>query len=413
MTGRFNKVQLLVGVSATAIALSISTYSAAETGMPLGSGTLNTEVTVGWHNQDNHFAAEVQEKDDSAVVFAPSFNWTSDWASGNELSLSAETEITMQNKFDQDDTSHYSLGADGKVNLSNSANVTYGAAFESSTESRGSIEDNGSFEPVEYETTSADIAYNRVGGMFEFSVGAEISEKDYEDGAFIDPNTLLRTRVNNDDRDATVVTIFGEASYQVANRLFAYVGVSYNDRNFDELEDVSNIDRDSDGYTVNGGMEILLTDISSVSFGLNYHDQNFDDNALNDVNGLGGEATFIWLPTELTTVAVSIAHQYNDTSQTAVSGSLTQSGALTINHQLTDTLSVSVDGSISRADFEGVDTNNIEREDDTYTAGIAVDYLLNENVSFGAAADYVDRESNVPFDSYDRTKYGASITVRL
>lgn len=417
MTGRINKVHLLVGVSATAIALSVASAASAQDGIKMGAGTLNADVAVGYKYSDNVFAVENGTDADQALSFSPSVSWTSDNASGNNFKIGADAHFRRQDDLDQDDVNEYGATLDGNLNLNNGTELTYSAGYREAEEDRGTAVDFGSLEPVEFDETSGSLGLSKSGGRFEIETGVGIVVSDYEDGVREDPNNLgTFLIVNNDDRDNSVITIHGNISYNVANRSSVYVHAAYNDRDFDDREDITNLNRDSDGYSVGAGLSILLSDVSTVSFGGHYHDQNFDDSGFRDVDGFGGEATFVWLPTEQTTVSASINHEYADTSLQQISGSLTQSVALTVVHSLTDRVTLSTDMSASRAEYEGQGASakaNGDREDETMSAGIAVDFQANDNITMGASADFIDRDSNVGGDDYDRTTLKAHVTWRL
>ncbi len=417
MTGRINKVQLLVGVSATAIALSMASAATAEDGISMGSGTLNAEVAVGYKYSDNQFAVENNEDSDQALFFSPSVSWTSDNASGNNVTLGADANFRRQDDLDQDDVNEYGVTLDGNLNLNSSTVLTYSAGYREAEEDRGTAVDFGSLEPVEYDVTNGALKLTKTGGVFGLETGVTIAVTDYEDGVRQNPNPPPAfLAVNNDDRDNTVTTVHGKISYSVAQRSSVYVRAAYNDRDFDDLEDLSGFNRDSDGYSVGAGLSVTLSDVSTVSIGGHYHDQSFDDSNFRDVDGFGGEATFVWLPSELTTVSASIAHEYADTSLQQISGSLTQSAALTVVHSLTNQLTVTGDFSASRAEYEGAGVSvkaNGDREDDTLAAGLAIDFKANDNMTLGASADFLDRDSNVDGDDYDRTTLKAHVTWRL
>jgi len=420
MTGRKKELQLLVGTSAMAIAMALSASAMADTGAKMGSGTLNAEVTGSVSRSTNVFAAERGEQDDTFYRVTPSVSWNSDWASGNEFGLSAEAIFTDFDSFGRDDADEYNLGLTGLVNVNNATSVSYNAGYASIVEDRGNAVDFGSLEPVEVEVLTGGIALNRTGGRFEIEVGANITDKDYEDGVRTNPASGVgvpaRLVVNNDDRDATITEVHGRVDYAVRNRSAVYVEGAYNWREFDQREDNTGLSRDSDGYTVGAGVTVQLSDVSQISLGANYHDQSFDDAGFRDVDGFGGVATFVWLPSDLTTVTASVTHQYEDTSLGGISGSLTQGGALQISHQLLSNMNVTLDFTASTSEYEGrgaVALATEDREDDTYTAGINVGYDLSDHVSLGANADYVERDSNVAGDDYERTRYGASLTVRM
>ncbi len=415
MAGQNSKIQLLTGVSVAAVTMSLAFGASAESGLSYALGTLNASMSVGYEYNTNQFAEELNEDDDFAIVLAPKISWTSDWASGNNITLTAESELARLDSNTSDDTDDYAFGGSGIFNINDHTELNYGANYQQATESRGSAVDFGTLEPVEYNETRGFADINQSGGIFELSFGGSVTETDYEDGKRIDPNTLLVVDVNNDDRDRLVSEVHGKISYAIAKLSALYVSASFNVRDFDDLEDLTGIDRDSDGYSVGGGIMRQLSDISTVSVGIHYHKQDYDDSRLSDTDGVGAEATFVWLPSELTTVAASVGHQYDDTSLAQVSGALTQSAAISVDHLLTDKLTATLDTSFSRSDYEGVGVgaNAVEREDDTFTAGLTFNYHLSDHVGMTAGASYIDRDSNVQGDDFENTKLSIRATISL
>jgi len=81
---------------------------------------------------------------------------------------------------------------------------------------------------------------------------------------------------------------------------------------------------------------------------------------------------------------------------------------LGVAHELQRNIILTADASYLDVEFEG-----ITRSDETISAGVGVQYLLNRNAEIALGYDYVSRDSTATGQDYDKSVVGLQLILKL
>ncbi len=240
-------------------------------------------------------------------------------------------------------------------------------------------------EPTEYDLYGGTIGGFQRLGRFLFNLDGAFSRFDYDDVV-----TSTGVIVNNDDRDRIEVDASLRVGYEIVPAYQAFVIATVNARDYEDGVDDSGFDRDSDGYDISAGMVIDLSGITFADLFAGYREQSFEDPQLGDEQGLSFGGTLTWNVTKLTTIKGFVTRSIGETTIANASDSFNTSFRASVDHELLRNLLLHGDAGASRSDFNGVD-----RADDTITAAVGAQYLVNRYFYLSVDYSYTDKNSNV------------------
>lgn len=380
-------------------------------GVRQGAFMIWPKVTVAGEYNDNIFATEDDKVADGIFHTTPEINVTSNW-SRHSLAAHAQATFNQYAQNSNQNTTDYSLGADGQLDVLRSFALFGGADFSRFTEPRTAAGSEGQPFPVRYEQTSAYIAGAKTFNRLKLSARGDWKEFNYL-------NTTGNFPQNDRDRDTWLAT--ARADYAVSPDTALFVEVSGNWRNYRlSTSPIENgvliypnfVNRDSDGVTALVGANFDLAALVRGEIGLGYMKQNFDDSTLDDYSGFGARGQVEWFPTQLTTVTLTGSRSVEDSSLAGSSTYISNNLALKVDYELLRNVILSANGSWGKDDYRGIDRN-----DKRYGAGISASYLMNRNVGLSLAYNYYKKDSegtdaSVAFANSTVNRVGVTLTVQ-
>lgn len=367
-------------------------------GVNLGGFTLYPSLTARVGHDDNVYAQPANEVSDTYYSLSPSLTLSSNW-SRHELSLNLQNTNTWYSENSSEDTSDWTFGADGRIDVSYATSIHARAMYGMLTESRGDSSAVGNAaEPTEYDRFDGYVElrhrFNRLG----VAVGGGLTTFDYDDVSAIGGGTI-----DNDARDRDVLLGQAEVNYAISPDTRVFLRGTYNDRQYDQQPPAVAVNRDSSGYEIAGGLQFDVTRLISGEISGGYLEQEYD--ALPDVDGLSYGASLNWELTRLTTVTISADRAVEETNQAGASGYLSSTVGAGVVHELTRSISLNANASFSNNDYEGS-----AREEDVWTAGVGAEYDLNRYLSASVGYGFDTRESSLANADYDRNKIWFGLT---
>lgn len=359
---------------------------------------------------DNIFATSADQTSDTIFHIAPEIDLTSNW-SRHELDAYVRSTINHYDSHSSENTTDYSVGATGRLDVLRTAQINAGADFSRLTEPRSSSPSQaqgGSLaHPTQYELASAYISGAREFNRLRLS------------GRFDARNFTYTNRSGNPqqhDRDRLVTVYTGRADYAVSPDTAIFVQVAGNNRDY-RLSATPGVlatypgfeNRNSKGVEALAGANFEVSALARGEIGIGYVRQSFDNSAFKDISGFGARAQVEWFPTQLTTVTFTGSRTIEDAGIIGASGYLSTNVGAQVDHELLRNVILSGNASYGNDDYKGID-----RQDKRYGVGVSGTYLLNRSVGVTVGYNYFKQNSRGLRGSgdFDVNKVGATLTLQ-
>ncbi|WP_340645150.1 outer membrane beta-barrel protein [Phenylobacterium sp.] len=374
-------------------------------GVPMGAFTAYPKVAVGPEYNDNIYGASTNEVDDVVWRVQPEVVVVSDW-SRHSLQGYARSVINRYNDFDSENTSDYTVGANGRLDITRRASISAGAEYASLSEARTSSSSPVlAANPIEFDKTTGFVVAGREFNRLKVSARVDYSKFDYQDG-----RTTTGFNVEQDDRDRTNTSLTARADYAVSPATAIFLEVAGNKRDYRLAKPAVVLIRDSDGVQALAGANFELGAVMRGEVGVGYLRQSYDDPAFKDITGMGARAQVEWFPTDMTTVSVNGSRSVEDSGILGSSGYLSSNFGGQIDHELMRNVLVSGQLSYGKDEYEGVDRN-----DKRLNAGVSATYLMNRHVGLTVGYSYFDQKSDglAAGGDFKVNKVGANVTLQF
>lgn len=378
-------------------------------GIRAGGFIIYPSVTGSVEFTDNLFRQPTNEEDDTVFAVTPEVLVESQW-SRHALNFQAALTTNAHSNNDSDDVTDYSVGADGRIDVTRDTFLTANAGYRVYHEDRGSPDlPSAAAEPSEVEEFTAGASLTHRFNRLTLRPGVIYTDSDYDDVGLLPP---LGGQLNNDDRDRDEVVASLRASYEVSPAFQVFGEGRYRDTSYDNFDDNLGgggvAKRDSDGYDALVGTSFDLGAVARGEVAVGYTEQDYDSALIPEIDGFIYEAGVQWFVTDLTTVNIGGARNVEETTINNAAGYLATSVSLGVDHELRRNILVGADGFYSNSEYEG-----INRDDDVYGIGVDGTYLLNRNFSVSLEYDFETRESNAVASDYDVNSVLLSLRAAL
>ncbi|WOF75115.1 outer membrane beta-barrel protein [Parvibaculaceae bacterium PLY_AMNH_Bact1] len=372
-------------------------------GVRVGSFVLRPSLTVSETYDSNVFASDTDEVSDFVTEINPNVVFESDWAN-HSLRFEADLEQSLHASEDSEDSTDWSVGVSGRVDVLNDTQLRAGVLYGSLTEDRGEPEDIGAAaEPTDYSLFEVSTGVTQRFNRLSFDVGAEYSELDFDDTPLIGGGFD-----ENDDRDRSVLEIAVEVGYELVADTIVFLRGTYNERDYELDIPAVAVNRDSDGYEVVAGASFELGSLATGEVFAGYQEQSFDNPSFSSVSGIAYGASVDWYVTPLTTLRFSADTAIEDTTSGGASAFESQTVGVGVDHEFLRNLVASLDVEYTEEDFA-----SSARKDEIYEVEVGIDYLIDQVFSVGVFAGYEERDSSIAGDSFSREVVGVRLRSAL
>jgi hypothetical protein len=357
-------------------------------GIGLGGFLLFPQLDLGVELNDNIYAAEINETDDTILHAGASARLASQW-SRHSLNFFGGVQSRTFTDNDDDNATDWRLGADGRIDIQREAHIRGGAAFGQTTESR--FAGNGPAqlaEPIQYDFQEADaeLIYNV--NRIRLAAGVRYGEYDYEDGRLFSGAAF-----EQDDRDNEVFDIRGRVDYALSPDTAIFGEVTHRTRDYDQDSGTANgatvLDRDSEGLRYIVGANFDITSVVRGEVGVGYSDTEYDSPALPNVDGLAAEAQIEWFVTQLTTLGFKAGRETTDAGISGAGGIERTTYGVRADHEIRRDIVLTGGYELNQDDYQ-----SFARDDDRSRFDVGVDWYANRALKFGASYERYDQESD-------------------
>lgn len=373
-------------------------------GLRAGTLLLYPKVTATAEYNDNIYATEGLEEDDVIWRVTPEVSLSSDW-NRHAIGAYARTTLSRYSDAKDENTTDYSVGANGRMDVLRFTNLRGNIDYSKLTEPRTSPDSPGlAAEPVRYKLGVFGLVGQHTVNRLRFTARYDARRYDYQS-----VDRVGGGRVDQSYRDRVIQTYGGRIDYAVSPASAVFVEVTGNDRNYDYNGSATDLGRDSDGYQVLAGTNFELSALLRGELAVGYLEQKFDDARLDKIDGFGVRAELEWFPTQLTTVTFSGSRSVEDSATPGSGGYLANNVGVVVDHELLRNVILT-----ARASYGEDEYDVVGRRDERQAAGLSATYLLNRGlgVTGGWSFDRRDVVKGVGV-GYKQHKVFATLTAQF
>jgi hypothetical protein len=377
-------------------------------GVRLGDFTLFPSVGLGLLHNDNVFADDDIEKDDSAFVLSPELALESRSAR-HRAQIGVNADVARYSDFDSEDYDDRRIWAIGAMELGR-GELQGEARFSRLHEARTSPDDPGCM------TTGGSIVCSGLTKFDRSRIGAAYTWRpsrlllrgklNYTELDF-DDTPDLPTPINNDDRDRSRSELSLRAGYALSPDYVVYAETLFDSVDYDQKRDQDGYERSSTGAEARLGMMLDFTGRTMGEFYIGYLGRDYEDNRFDDVDGLSLGASVDWNFTGLTTFHLAADRTVTSTTVEGSSSIYESRLSLGVDHELRRYLVLNAEVGLGKDDFE-----DINRDDDLWELRLGGKYLMNRYLKILFGYQYQDRDTS-PSDSGGRVYKINELFVRL
>lgn len=351
-------------------------------GLRAGAFMIFPKVSVDAERNDNIYARDTGEQDDTIFRVRPELNVNSNW-SRHSLSAYARGTLNRYQDFSTEDTDDFAVGGNGRIDIVRGSNITANVGFSHNTEPRTSPNSPGvAAKPVRYDLTEAQIRAQHEFNRLRLSGWLGSQRFDYES-----PPRIGGGRVEQAYREREVRTYAARADYAISPDAAFFVEVEGNKRDY-RHNIAGDVRRDSDGVQALTGANFEIGAVTRGEIGVGYLKQNFDDARLKDISGFGARAKVEWFPTELTTITLNAGRTVTDSATPGEGAYIANDFGFVVDHELLRNVILSGYAKLGRDKYDA-----INRKDERTGAGFSATYMLNRSLSLKGSYDYSKQET--------------------
>ena len=388
-----------------------------------GGGYFHPYVTTAGAYDDNVYRTSSDETSDYAMVLSPGIWLAYPGTKENALNFATSTltpgglgviqdrgesfqrmqgflhygaDITRYQDTDDNDTDDQRLDGLFQFNLKSGLSFEVMDIYQDDHDSRG--------EGVsgELDTYKSNLA----GGRVTYDMGTRFRLRgeyghysvDYDAGE-------NRQRDRDDDKYAAYLY------YKLTGKSTIFTEYDFVDINYDAQADL-----DAQEHYFWGGFRWRHSEKTMGEIKAGYLSKDYA------AEGAGTNGDFVvsgWLDYELTgksrikLLASRLAEEPDNYGSQSV---LTNEGSVIFIHNLTTKLSISAEGGYGKSSYDGVYSykgESGERDDDEYTAGLSLDYRIQDWLGVGAQYEYFNRDSSFAGLSYTDNRIILSLLLTM
>lgn len=372
-------------------------------GVRAGSFKILPKVGLSFESDDNIYARDTREEDDTITTVSPNVVFESDW-NRNAVELDIGADVGMYGDNDDEDFEDYHAIFRGRYDVQEKTFIFANLSYENLHEERGAPNANGnSSEPTEYDVLTAGLGFTRQLRRISLTVDGSIRELDFDD-----VNAIGGGIIDNDFRDRSEVNGNVRVGYEFKPNYEAFVKLGYNTRSYDQAVSSG---RDSDGYDVSVGTAVDISGKTRGEVYVGYMEQSYDNsNVFKDIDGVKYGGDLLWNASALTSLRASISRSIEETVLGNASGYILTGYKVSVEHELRRNILLGANIGLTNQEYDG---GTLNRDDDILQGGLEGKYLINNRFSVGASYEYTDRDSNIIGADYKKNVFMLTLNAQL
>ncbi len=341
-------------------------------GLRLGAITVfpTLETSAGYDSNPSRAVSGQPRKGSPVARVEGGFTARSDWAI-HEINADVRAAYSRYTSLPSSDRPEGSARLGGRFDIGRDTAIDaeLRGRLDSQTPGSANLTSAAQGRPLTYQyggSLGATQRFNRLA----LSLRGSIDRSTFEDAS--DSNGQ---RLSQQDRNYTQYGLRLRAGYEVSPGIIPFAEALVDTRQYDLRLDSQGFQRNSNGLQGRVGSSFEITRTLSGEVLAGYGLRRFEDQRLRDLRGPVVEAALNWSVSPLTTVRLRGTTEFEETTLTGSSGSITRRLSAELSHAFLRNLVFTAGASFARADYNGV-----TRKDDTVRATLGVDYNLTRNL---------------------------------
>jgi hypothetical protein len=327
---------------------------------------------------DNIARAAGSRKAGSVVEIEPALSIRSNW-SRHALGVDLRGRHTAYDGNFEQLEGFLDADVSGRLDIYSRTSLTLRAGY-------GLTEDGGAVDHSVSAGTELAHRFNRL---------AVSLRGGYERFDFDEDRTGVSSTVDTNVSDYSERNAGLRVSYDVSPLTSLFAEADVNRRDHRQPMDINGFLRGSEGYSAVVGLRMSNGSKLSGELSAGYRLQKPDDPALVDVEGVSIDAGLEWQASALTRLSLDARTRLGETTLAGSAGYVSRSAGFEIDHRMGRNIVLNAGLTYTRNEFAGTDL--IEQ---TYDAGVGLDYLLNRYMTLSADADHLRFASTNPGEDY-------------
>jgi len=374
-------------------------------GVRAGSWMFYPSLTAGGFYDSNVFSSNIMKRADMALRVHPAMFARTLW-DRHEVTLQADVWSDFYRNNPGLDQTNASIRQRGRIDVRHDIAILTNFIAASLNEGVGTLSSPAAaVKPTPYTLVSGDVTYWQQFNRLVASFGSRIDSYDY--GSTVAQNGAV---IDQSNRDGQIYVGHGRLDYALSGATFrpklgVFTALDVNKR---DIRGVPAQPLHSDGYRVLSGVNVEFTHLITGEFGIGYARQRFDAASIGTNEGLEYRAFITWSPTRLIDVKFKAEQIVTQASETDATGIRADALALGLDYEFRRNVILSVWGTYENDKFL-----NQQRRDNVYATFGEIKYLFNRFSSMAFRHKYIQRESNIPFFSYDKHEVGIYVTTQF
>jgi len=361
----------------------------------LGAWTVMPELRVTASADSNIFATSTNAEEDIIFLVEPKVKFE---RATDELTIAGDAHATVRQYAENTGENINLFGANGRLRYraTPSQSVTAGLGFDRTFQRRDDPERNDDLNlpltPIANFT--ADAGYSYRPGRLGVDARIGVLKTDYDEPI-------------DDERDLTAYRGSVRGLAGLSSRVDAFVEAYGVWRDFRLPIDLSGADRDGETLGGNAGLALDFTDKLTGEVSAGVFRASFDDPTLDEFTGFGASGALTWIPQQRTALVLNVFRGDVATNRAGASGRVDARASLKVFQEVRHNLRARLETGYRHGEFRGADQTQ-----DDFTAGAAMEYMLNRHLAAEVGYSYRDRAATNPLDEFSAHHVGISLIAR-
>jgi hypothetical protein len=369
-------------------------------GIRFGPWMYYPTATVGTFYDSNVFSSATNPQSDFAARFAAGLRAQSLWER-HALDLQLSTHSLLYRNHPGLNQTDVDFKGTGRLDIDHSMQLLGRVQAAYLHDEVGSLTSpTGAVEPTPYGFGSADLTLRKEFGRFTVSAGARVDTYDYGSTRAQNGATIAQ-----DARDGQIYSVHERIDYAFSDKAAVFASLENNRR---DLRGTASTSLNSDGYRALAGIDLELTRLIKGEFAAGYLHQNFDSPLIGDISGPAYRVLLTWSPSRRLDVHFNTQQIVTTTADTSPTGVLANSFQLGADYEIRPDLILSPLFIYERDQFKGQ-----PRDDDVYAAELRLKRMFNNWASASVYYRYLQRDSNISVNSYEKHLIGINASVQF
>lgn len=332
--------------------------------------TPGIDLLAGTDTNPHRTGGGSQRKGSMLYQVSPDVTVMSDWS---RHQLQADLKGTYSYYPDVDDANRPSLDARvqfrGDISRDTTLNLEARERIETQRPGSQDLTSAVKGRPAYYTHSGSAGVTHRV-GRTAITATATVDRTTYENGT-----TYSGATYDLQDRNFSAYGGRLRGAYEITPGITPFVEVSADTRQYDSEIDKSGYKRSSTGLIGRVGTTFEITRTLTGEASAGYGTRSYQDGRLAALSGALVDASLVWQASPLTKVTLKAASEFQETTTTGSSGSVSRKMTLDVAHDLLRNLTVTGSLGYTIATYQGIGT--IEQ---TALAGLKLDYKIDRNI---------------------------------